>query len=101
MLRRFYCFLYFHLVFAADFKSYIGLKIDKKATKEATGIMKETGMGGKATIYATRDFFEKVYSFYKGIAKEYKMPREGGTKKLPSGQELREAYFIFDVQPIS
>ena len=24
------------------------------------------------------------------------MPHEGGPQKLPSGQELKEAYFIFD-----
>jgi hypothetical protein len=84
-------------VFAADFKPYPGLKIDTKATKEATELLKQSGMTGKATIYTTSDHFEKVYAFYKGISKEYKMPgEEGGKKKLPSGQELREAYFIFD-----
>ncbi len=81
---------------AADFKPYPGAKIDEKATKEATGIMKEAGISGKTTIHTTSDSFEKVYSFYKKSAKEYKMPQEEGVKKLPSGQELREAYFIFD-----
>ncbi|MEW6052394.1 MAG: hypothetical protein AB1552_01210 [Nitrospirota bacterium] len=45
----------------------------------------------------TKDSFEKVVAFYKGIAREYKMPgQEGLVRKLPSGQELKEAYFIFD-----
>lgn len=89
-------FVFSTLVFAADFKPYPGLKIDQKATKEATELLKQAGMTGKATIYTTSDPFEKVYAFYKGIPKEYKMPDDGGVKKLPSGQELREAYFIFD-----
>lgn len=83
-------------VIAAEFKPYPGSKIDNKATKDATELLKQSGMAGKATIYTTNDSFEKVHAFYKGIAKEYKMPGERGVKKLPSGQELREAYFIFD-----
>lgn len=81
---------------AAQFKPYPGATVDSKASKEAADIAKEAGITGKTTIYTTRDSFEKVYAFYKGMAKEYKMPREGGPQKLPSGQELREAYFIFD-----
>lgn len=52
-------------------------------------------------IYATGDSFEKVFAFYKGKAKEYKMPHreKEGVKKLPSGQELKEAFFIFDGAP--
>jgi hypothetical protein len=84
------------LVIAAEFKPYPGATIDQKATKVATEIAKEAGMSVKATIYTTSDSFEKVYAFYKGIAKEYKMPHGGGVKKLPSGQELREAYLILD-----
>lgn len=90
-------FAFSTLVIAAEFKPYPGSKIDNKATKDATELLKQSGMAGKATIYTTNDSFEKVHAFYKGIAKEYKMPGEkGGKKKLPSGQELQEAYFIFD-----
>ncbi len=81
---------------AAQFKPYPGAAVDSKASKEAADIAKEAGMTGKTTIYTTRDPFEKVCAFYKGMAKEYKMPQEGGTARLPSGQELKEAYFIFD-----
>ena len=56
------------------------------------------GKAPKSTIYTTGDSFQKVFDFYKNMAKEYQMPhqKEGKVKKLPSGQELKEAYFIFD-----
>lgn len=86
------------VIFAAEFKPYPGLKIDARATREATEILKKAGMTGKAAIYTTGDPFEKVYAFYKGTAKEYKMPRMPGEEapKLRSGGVLKEAYFIFD-----
>ncbi|MGQ9638583.1 MAG: hypothetical protein ACUVT6_12465, partial [Thermodesulfobacteriota bacterium] len=42
---------------------------------------------------------QKVSSFYKGIAKEYSMPRASGTSGKPKKYEkydLYEAFFIFD-----
>ncbi|MGQ9569350.1 MAG: hypothetical protein ACUVUQ_00630, partial [Thermodesulfovibrionales bacterium] len=44
---------------------------------------------------------QKVSSFYKGIAKEYSMPRASGTSGKPRKSDLFEgdlweAYFIFD-----
>ncbi len=97
------CLIFFafsSFVIAAEFKPYPGSKIDQKATKEATELLKQSGMAGKATIYTTNDAFEKAHAFYKKSAKEYKMPgEEGGKKRLPSGQEIREAFFIFDGAP--
>jgi hypothetical protein len=88
------------VVLAADFKPYPGAKIDEKATQEANQSAAGSKMGKapKSTIYTASDSFEKVFDFYKGMAKEFKMPhqKEGKVKKLPSGQELKEAYFIFD-----
>jgi len=46
-------------VIAAEFKPYPGANIDQKATKEATELLKQSGMAGKATIYTTSDTFEK------------------------------------------
>jgi len=93
-------FVFSSLVIAADFKPYPGAKIDEKATQEANQMAAGSKMGKapKSTIYTTSDSFEKVFDFYKGMAKEFKMPhqKEGKVKKLPSGQELKEAYFIFD-----
>lgn len=52
--------------------------------------------GTVATSYVTNDSFEKVVAFYKGFAQEYTMPRMPKSRKLPSGQELKQTYFIFD-----
>lgn len=90
------------IALAADFTPYPGATPDAKATQEANQEIAKAGMTGtKATIYTTNDSFEKVYAFYGKSAKEYRMPhkKEGTVTKLPSGQELREAYFIFDGAP--
>ncbi len=88
------------IVLAADFKPYPGAKIDERATQEANRMAAGSKMGKapKSTIFTTSDSFEKVFDFYKGMANEYKMPyqKEGKIKKLPSSQELKEAYFILD-----
>lgn len=90
------------LVSAADFKVYPGAKIDEKLTKESNDFAAKSAAGSKmavpkATIYTTGEAYEKVYSFYKGVGKEYQMPNVSGTKnKLPSGKELKYSFFIFD-----
>ena len=90
------------LVSAADFKVYSGAKIDEKLTKEANDFAAKSAADSKmavpkATIYTTGDTYEKVYSFYKGVGKEYQMPGTSGEKnKLPSGKELKYSFFIFD-----
>ncbi len=88
------------LVFAADFKPYPGSKIDEMATKESNEAARAAKMSNvKATIYTTKDSFQKVSSFYKGIATEYMMPRSSGTTGKPKKYEsydLYEAFFIFD-----
>jgi hypothetical protein len=84
---------------SADFKVYPGAKLDdmggRTSTKgEAEAKAKE---GRQPLIYVTPDSFEKVVAFYKEMAKEYRMA--GKTEKprqLPSGQEVKETYFIFD-----
>jgi hypothetical protein len=85
---------------AGDFKPYPGAKMDEKATKQAReGAVAAKTPEVKPTIYTTSDSFEKVASFYKGIAKEYMMPRASGTSGKPKkreGYDLWEAYFIFD-----
>lgn len=87
-------------VFAAEFKPYPGAKIDEKATQEANEAAQAAKMSNvKATIYTTKDSFQKVASFYKGIAKEHSMPRSSGTSGKPKKYEnydLYEAFFIFD-----
>ena len=93
-------FIYAALVFASEFKVYPGAKIDEKATKEANEAAQAAKMSNvKSTIYTTTDSFPKVSSFYKGIAKEYTMPRASGASGKPKKYEkydLYEAFFIFD-----
>jgi len=93
-------FIFSTIVFAAGFKPYPGAKIDEKATKEAKEAPVAAKMSNvKSTIYTTSDSFEKVASYYKGIAKESMMPRASGTSGEPKkreGYDLGEAYFIFD-----
>lgn len=86
---------------AADFKLYPGARVDEATTKEARQDAAQSPLQSiemVPTIYLTNDSFEKVAAFYRGLAREYKMPgRQGrGPQKLPGGQELKEAYFIFD-----
>ena len=51
----------------------------------------------KVIIFTTNDLFENVVAFYRGTAREYRIPGSSGKPmKLSSGQELKEAYFIFD-----
>lgn len=89
-------------VSATDFKVYPGAKVDEKLTKEANDFAAKSAAGDKmsalkATIYITGDAYEKVYSFYKGVGKEYQMPGSSGMKRrLPSGKELNHSFFIFD-----
>lgn len=93
-------FIYAALVFASEFKVYPGAKIDEKTTKEANEAAQGAKMSNvKSTIYTTTDSFPKVTSFYKGMSKEYIMPRASGTSGKPKKYEkydLYEAFFIFD-----
>jgi len=95
-------FISFMTVCAADFKVYPGAKLDEKLTKEANDFGTKSAATSKmaipkATIYTTGEAYEKVYSFYKSVGKEYQMPNVSGAKnKLPSGKELKSSFFIFD-----
>jgi len=82
---------------AAAFKVYPGAKVEEvyEAKQSATGA--QTSKSPKVTIFTTTDFFDTVVAFYRRDAREYRMPGMGGKPmKLSTGQELKEAYFIFD-----
>jgi hypothetical protein len=82
---------------AGEFKAYPGAKLDEKASKDAAVASRSPGV--TPSVYTTSDSFAAVASFYKGIAKEYAMPRASGTSGNPKkreGYDLYEAYFIFD-----
>lgn len=92
--------LFAFLAVAAEFKVYPGAKIDEQATQQSRETARAAKMTNvQSTIYTTSDSFQKVASFYKGMASEYMMPRASGTSGKPKKYEkydLWEAYFIFD-----
>src|SRR5260370_860359 len=75
---------------AQDFKPYPGSKPDEKGSREASS----AAPGKQSEVYTTDDAFDKVYAFYKGLYKEYTMMHGG--PKLPSGQQIKWAFFILD-----
>jgi hypothetical protein len=82
---------------AQSFKPYPGAtKYTPPDTPENREMMKALPPGTTATAYITKDPFEKVVAFYKGSSKEYKMPGMRADRKLPSGQELKQTFLIFD-----
>ena len=83
---------------AEDFKVYPGAKLDEQLTKEAVQQAAQAKVDTRPSIYVTDDSFDKVFSFYQGIGKEYQMPYAHPAKvqRLPSGKELKAAFFIFD-----
>jgi hypothetical protein len=86
-------------VSAAEFKVYPGAKLDEQATKQAMDIAAQAKQAGKSTIYTTKDSFKQVALFYKGLGKEFSMPRSSGISGQPKKYEkyeLWEAYFILD-----
>jgi len=84
------------VVFAGSFKVYPGAKVEDiyelKQSEPANKMSKAT----KVIVFTTHDFFENVVSFYRGNAREYRIPGGGKPMKLSSGQEFKEAYFILD-----
>jgi hypothetical protein len=83
--------------------SALAVQVYPGAKVEDTYKIEQPEVGGKVSkphkiiVFTTNDFFENVVTFYRGIAREYRMPGKGiNPTKLPSGQELKEAYFILD-----
>ena len=85
------------LGFSASFKVYPGAKLEdvyEPKQSEAGGKMSKAP---KVITFTTDDPFETVVVFYRSVAREYRMPGGSGKPiRLPSGQELKEAYFILD-----
>ena len=86
------------VVYAEGFKVYPNAKLDEKLTKEAVEITVAANLDTKPSIYVTDDSFEKVAAFYREHGEEYQMPYQqpGKVQRLPSGKELKAAFFIFD-----
>jgi hypothetical protein len=85
------------VVFAGVFKVYPGAKLEEVYEANQTETGAKMSKSPKVIIFTTTDFFENVVAFYRGLTREYRMPGTGGKPmRLSSGQELKEAYFIFD-----
>ena len=85
------------LGFSASFKVYPGARVEDIYETKQSETGNKMSKGPKVIIFTTNDFFENVVAFYRGLTREYRMPGTGGKPmRLPSGQELKEAYFIFD-----
>ncbi len=82
------------LALAQEFKRYKGAKADTAAT-EAAMRLAATEPGLEVTVYVTSDPFEKVCDFYKSVGHEFQTIGKR-TRKLPNGQELRDAFIILD-----
>ncbi len=84
--------------FSASFKVYPGARLEEvyEANQSETGA-NLMSKAPKVIIFTTNDVFENVVAFYRGTGREYRMPGSSGKPmRLSSGQELKEAYFIFD-----
>ena len=77
-----------------NFKRYQGARQDAAATEEARRGASSVG-GAEITVFVTPDPFDKVYGYYKSVSREYRV-LGSRVRKLPNGQELRDAFFILD-----
>lgn len=85
------------MVAAQGFKAYPGVtKYTPPDTAETREALKAMPPGTEVNIYLSADSFEKVVAFYQSGGKQYDMPGMPKVRKLPSGQELKQTYFIFD-----
>jgi hypothetical protein len=85
------------VVFAGSFKVYPGAKVEDVFETKQSEIEAKMSKAPKVIIFTTNDPFESVVAFYRGTGREYRIPGSSGKPtKLSSGQELKEAYFIFD-----
>ena len=76
------------LCLAQDMKVYPGAKHDDKVSRDATA----AAPGKQVDVYLTRDDFDKVYAFYKGLYKESPMPGARQGQK----QAMRMTFFLVD-----
>ncbi len=87
-------------VFAGVFKVYPGAKLEEVYEAKQSEAGAKGSKSPKVIIFVTADLFENVVAFYRGLTREYRMPGTGGKPmRLSTGQELKEAYFIFDDAP--
>ncbi len=85
------------VVFAGTFKVYPGARLYDVVESKQPEAVNKISKTQKIIIFTTDDLFENVVAFYRGTAREYRIPGSSGKPtKLASGQEFKEAYFILD-----
>lgn len=82
--------------FSVPFKVYPGAKLENVYEVKQPEVGGKTSKPLKVITFTTDAPFETVVVFYRTTAREYRMPGGGKPVRLPSGQELKEAYFILD-----
>ena len=83
--------------FSASLKVYPGARLEDVYESKKSEAGAKMSNSPKVIIFTTNDLFENVVAFYRGIAREYRVPGMGRSPvKLSSGQEIKEAYFILD-----
>ncbi len=76
---------------------YPGARVDAAGTEQArSASVMEPDL--EVTVYFTADPFEKVLGHFEKKGHEFKVIGSRA-RKLPSGQELRDAFFILDDAP--
>ncbi len=84
-------------ILAAGFQVYPGAKVQEIFEAKQPESGNKMAKTPKVIVFTTNDPFEIVVAFYQGIGREYRVPGSPGRPtKLSTGQELKEAYFIFD-----
>ena len=85
------------IILAGGFQVYPGVKVEGIYEARQPGPGTKVPKAPKVIVFTTSDPFESVVAFYQGIGREYRVRGSSGNPtKLSSGQELKEAYFIFD-----
>ena len=83
--------------FSASFKVYPGARLESINEPKQSEFEAKISKAPKVITFTTNDPFESVVAFYRGTGREYRIPGSNGKPaKLSSGQEVKEAYFIFD-----
>jgi len=82
------------------FKLYPGaIKYTPPDTEQTRQWASALPPGTTITAYLTKDSFDKVVAFYRGLGRPYTSPNTPVGDKLPNGQRMEKAFLIFDDAP--
>jgi hypothetical protein len=85
---------------AEGFKLYPGaVRYTPPDTEQNRKFTETLRPGLKIDAYFTKDPFDKVLAFYKGLGREYTNPKAQQNARLPDGQQIQRAFLILDGAP--